>query len=205
MGIRCRKDESRIEHILKNLKILTEKRMDVGIFASQNEKMLMIANAHEFGAHITPKNGKYLSIPLERNFRGVSPKNVSGLFVYRSKTGNLFLARKKGKKELQMCYWLTKEINIPERSFLRAGFDANRIEMERFAEQTLAQCLPMKDGISRFYDAMGNFAVGKIRAFLIDLRDPPNAPLTVRLKKSSNPLVDTGHLGDVITYKIRKR
>lgn len=205
MGIRCRKDESRIEHILKNLKTLTENQMEVGIFASEGEMMLKIANAHEFGAHITPKNGKYLSIPLDRTFRDRSPREVPGLFVYRSKTGNLFLARKKGKKELQMCYWLTKEINIPERSFIRAGFDANRIEMEHFAEQTLADCLPLKDGIARFYDAMGNFAVGKIRAFLIDLRDPPNAPLTVRLKKSSNPLVDTGHLGDVITYRIRKR
>lgn len=194
-----------MQNLLKNLRILSEKELLVGIMSSQKEKMLMIANVHEFGAQIKAKNGKYLSIPLEKNFRHISPRQVSGLFVYRSRRGNLFLARRKGNGRLEMCYWLTKEVNIPERSFIRAGFDAHRIEMERFGEQSLAQFLPMRDGISRFYDAMGNFAVGKIRTFLVDLRDPANSPLTVKLKGSSNPLVGDGHLGNHITYRIRKK
>lgn len=209
MGIRCIKDESNIEHILKNLKVLSEKKMEIGIRSGQNEKLLMIANANEFGAHITPKNGKYLSIPLEPKYKHVSPRNVQGLFVFKSNKGNLFLVKSKGKrkKELEFCYWLTKEIDIPERSFIRAGFDAHKKDFEDFGENLLSQVITQKDGIQRFYEAMGEYVTGLIKAYLVDLRDPASSPLTIKLKtrNSTNPLVDTGRLRDAITYKIRKR
>lgn len=42
-----------------------------------------------------------------------------------------------------------------------------------------------------------------IQREIIDLREPPNSPATIAKKGSSNPLVDTGHMGDSVTYKIK--
>lgn len=42
-----------------------------------------------------------------------------------------------------------------------------------------------------------------IQQEIINLREPPNSPITIARKGSSNPLVDTGHMGDSVTYKIK--
>ena len=51
-------------------------------------------------------------------------------------------------------------------------------------------------------DAMGIEMQGVIRQFLTDLTDPPNSPETIRRKKSSNPLIDTGQLRTAIDYEV---
>ena len=43
---------------------------------------------------------------------------------------------------------------------------------------------------------------GKIREYMTDLRNPANANITVAVKGSSNPLVDTGHLISAIDYEV---
>ena len=37
-----------------------------------------------------------------------------------------------------------------------------------------------------------------------NLSDPPNSPITIHNKKSSNPLIDTGRLRQSVTYKVVK-
>ena len=93
-------------------------------------------------------------------------------------------------------------IIIPERSFLRAGFDANADEIQEKMDHLLDLVFSLKITGKAALEALGVFVVGRIQAYLVDLKTPPLKDQTIRRKGSSNPLVDTGQLKDSITWKI---
>ena len=49
---------------------------------------------------------------------------------------------------------------------------------------------------------LGILAQGDIQAEITALASPPNSPVTVALKGSSNPLIDTGEMRGAVTYKV---
>ncbi len=97
---------------------------------------------------------------------------------------------------------------IPERSFIRAGFDANKERIDQICEMALNEAIEgALNGSSQLdaksmYDLIGLQVADIIREFLTDLRIPPNAPSTIRRKGSSNPLIDTGQLRSSIVWKV---
>lgn len=96
----------------------------------------------------------------------------------------------------------TTVIHIPERSFLRSGFDENIEEITRKVESLLPNVL--EDGISAdaFMDMVGLEFAGLIQKKLRDLRDPANSSMTTERKGSTNPLIDTGRLVGAISHKV---
>lgn len=97
----------------------------------------------------------------------------------------------------------TTTINIPERSFIRAGFDANKQKFMQL-ENELAKVLTFELDVDVFMNTAGEFCVGLLQEYLTDLSSPPNSPMTIMLKKSSNPLIDTGKLRSSIDFRIEK-
>lgn len=91
---------------------------------------------------------------------------------------------------------------IPERSYLRAGFDANLDKIQREFELLLSQVLELKITGKSALDLIGASVTTKIQDFLVELKEPPLAESTIRAKGSSNPLIDTGQLMNSITWKI---
>lgn len=51
-------------------------------------------------------------------------------------------------------------------------------------------------------DRIGLTVQGMIQKEIVDLRSPPNAPSTIRRKKSDNPLVDTGLMRLSTSYQV---
>jgi len=51
-------------------------------------------------------------------------------------------------------------------------------------------------------DAIGGYAATHIQQFMVDLKHPPNAPITIARKGSSNPLIDTGQLMNSVTWQV---
>ena len=51
---------------------------------------------------------------------------------------------------------------------------------------------------------LGDFFRGELQQTIVDLDTPPNAALTIMLKGSSNPLIDTGQLKNSITYVVNE-
>ena len=49
---------------------------------------------------------------------------------------------------------------------------------------------------------IGAYAAGVLRDRIDTLKDPENAASTIELKGSDNPLVDTGHLGDAVSWEV---
>lgn len=164
-------DRSRIDEILTNLAELESMYVVVGITASADSKLIMIANVHEYGC----------DIPVTDKMRG--------FFLY-----HFGVPLKKS----------TTVIKIPERSFIRSGFDKN---YEKFAdyEDLLMKVIDGQIKAKEFYEIIGQASAQTIQNYLIsEVNSPPNSPLTIANKGKSNPLVDTGRLANAISYEIRR-
>ena len=96
----------------------------------------------------------------------------------------------------------TEAINIPERSFIRAGFDENVSKIQQQAEILIDDVLSLKIGAKAFYEALGGAVVSMFQDYLTEISSPPLSSVTIERKGSSNPLIDTGRLRQAITYRV---
>lgn len=96
----------------------------------------------------------------------------------------------------------TTTITIPERSFLRSGFDENHKKVAKDSEPMVSAMLGGKMTVQAGAGAIGQQLADAIKKYARDLRSPANHPFTVDQKGSSNPLVDTGSLIGAITFEI---
>ena len=96
----------------------------------------------------------------------------------------------------------TTEITIPERSFLRAGFDKYHEEVLETTEAVLPDVLLGTMSVDQYAELVGLQLKGKIQNYAVELRSPPNHRFTVDQKRSSNPLVDTGQMINGISYEV---
>lgn len=96
----------------------------------------------------------------------------------------------------------TKVITIPERAFLRNGYDEGRDDVIKDAEDIMGEVLSGNIPVEMFLGQVGEWMVSYIRDYATELDSPPNHPFTVDQKGSSNPLVDTGDMIASISYEV---
>ena len=93
-------------------------------------------------------------------------------------------------------------IGVPERSFLRAPIAANMDKYKKAFDWFVKRCGDGKISIDNALGQIGFMVVGDIQSAISQGINPPNAPETIRRKKSSTPLIDTGRLRQSITFRI---
>lgn len=98
----------------------------------------------------------------------------------------------------------TTEIVIPERSFLRSGFDENAEKVLKATEAVLPDVLIGTMSVEQYAKLVGLQLASAIKEYAVNLSSPPNHPFTKKQKGSSNPLVDTGNMINGITYEVVK-
>lgn len=98
---------------------------------------------------------------------------------------------------------------IPERPFLRNAMRANRDKYRKLMASSawpiLKAAATGKDAAGMKLEALrslGALAQGDIQAEITALSSPPNAPLTIALKGSNNPLIDTGEMRRGVSWRI---
>lgn len=96
----------------------------------------------------------------------------------------------------------TTKIVIPERSYLRSGYDENVDDITDKMKQMMADVIDGSINQDVFLNAIGVEFAGLIQKKLRDLRDPVNSSMTIERKGSSNPLVDTGRLVGSIRHEV---
>lgn len=204
------KDVNNTHRLLKTLKVLEHKEIQVGVFGKDNYRypneadLVTIAAVHEFGANIKTRNAKWLTIPIHPAAKGRRARDFSGLFFYQPKGKDYaFLARKKGKKGVENLFLLMKSVKIPERSFLRSGYDAHEKEIADKIFKLLPNVLAGAVPLGTFLDAVGLEFAGKIQSHAKKLRRPGNAEATKATKGSSNPLYDTGRMIGAIRHEVK--
>lgn len=95
----------------------------------------------------------------------------------------------------------TTHIHIPERSFLRAGFDANQAEVVSKAQEVLKDVASGKTTANGWCQAVGSDLSSKIKEYAVGLGSPANSGFTTGRKGSGNPLVDSGDMIGGITWR----
>lgn len=96
----------------------------------------------------------------------------------------------------------TAEIVIPERSFLRAGYDKSKEDVLRTAERALPAFLEGKMTESQYLEMIGAQLRDAIKEYAIELSDPPKQDWPTRDPAKSNPLVMSGDMVGSIDYEI---
>lgn len=98
----------------------------------------------------------------------------------------------------------TEYIIIPERAFLRTGFDKNEKEILDKTDKLIPDVLNGTLSHRQFCKTIGLLMKSAIQDYAVELDAPPNHPFTAKKKKSSNPLVDTGDMIGAIDYEVVK-
>lgn len=91
-------------------------------------------------------------------------------------------------------------VGVPKRDFMAMSRDG-------IAEKTapiIAKALEVENPES-MYNAAGLSAQDEIRNSITVLDSPPNSPATIMKKGFDNPLVETSHMVQSVTYVIRDR
>lgn len=93
---------------------------------------------------------------------------------------------------------------IPPRPFLLNAVRKNRAKylenMRKGAKGIIRGTHSTRAILSR----LGIEAADDIRQEITDLKSPPNSPTTIKMKGSSNPLIDTGEMRSKVTWKVGK-
>ncbi len=91
---------------------------------------------------------------------------------------------------------------IPERPFFRNAL----AESERSVGRILQAGLDTKKMVvdERLAGRVGAHVQGQIQESITALKEPPNAPETVRRKGSSDPLMDTGTLRNSVSWEVER-
>ena len=90
-------------------------------------------------------------------------------------------------------------LNIPMRPFFRNAINKN---IKKWYA-TLQNAITQNATPSKALSIVGELARADIIQSITDLRMPPNAESTIKQKKSTNPLIDTGLMRRSVTYKVK--
>ncbi len=91
---------------------------------------------------------------------------------------------------------------IPQRSFLRAWFDENQAKTKEATKRMAQSVLKGKRTRAQAIELLAQSFVGQIQRRIAQGIAPPNSPITIALKGSSTPIIETGQVRSAITYAI---
>lgn len=96
-------------------------------------------------------------------------------------------------------------VHIPARPFLDVGGLNAAFETKELRKNLLKKIRSGEIDMNKAADMVGAKAAAIMKRTIRDFDDPPNAPSTIRRKKSANPLIDTGLMVQSVTWEVRKR
>lgn len=179
--------------IAKNIKGLTKKEVAVGFPAGgkaasltydNGMSVLDVAIANQFGADI--------------NHPGGTPYMIGS-------DGKAIFVKKDSPDAARLPKTKPHRIKIPARPFMDQGTEAMiadvKGEMEAVAKQANRREVSAEQALKK----VGLFGEKSIQEAITDGTYEPNAPSTVRRKKSSKPLIDTGKMRQSVASVVRDR
>ena len=89
---------------------------------------------------------------------------------------------------------------IPQRPFLRSAFDMNKSKLNEVNSKLVDDIYLRRKSLKAGLSTLGEVFTRMVQTRIKTLRTPANAVLTIKIKKSSNPLIDKGQLRQSITH-----
>lgn len=128
---------------------------------------------------------------LDKRFNKVKNKKVEvGFFDTATYPDGTYVAQVALENEIGTY-------KVPPRPFFTQAVQKNKKKWLRLLKKSM-----MTSTETDALDILGEKMRGDIVRSIIRLKEPPNAPYTIKKKKSSNPLVDTGHLNKSVDYEL---
>lgn len=190
MSVKFKTKVNKFPQMEASIKGINGRKIKVGVFGEH----AWLAGIHEYGMVIKAKNKKYLTVPCNKKAKEKKAGDFKDLFVFTAKSGEKFLARSGRKKELELLFWLTESVNIPERAFLRGGFDSCHERVVDRAERAFASMLTSKEVPLEMLKSIGQMLATQIKTYARNLDTPANKSMTIETKGSTHPLRDTGNM-----------
>ncbi|WP_306568986.1 hypothetical protein [Faecalispora jeddahensis] len=204
-----------INRIKAELEALNHLRIKVGIQGDEDSDLLMIAHVHEYGATITAKRAKNLAIPIHKDSYGKSPRDFEGLFFIESDAGYVFgVVAKKGRKDLtkednlKFLFLLLPSVTIPERSFIRAGYDHNVNRLAEVVKDQVHEIIFNDKSARQAAEYIGGKAVDFIKEYIntaSNFKSKGDIQQKAAPTWAGSPLVVTGRLRNSITFVVEEK
>ena len=98
----------------------------------------------------------------------------------------------------------TGRVKIPRRSWLRGYINESAPILRKRLRRSIVHAMHLRKtrSLTGAMQVFGAVAAGEIQRRIARGIPPPNAPITIEIKGSSKPLIDTGRLRQSITYEV---
>ena len=93
---------------------------------------------------------------------------------------------------------------IPSRPFMRNSMRKHKKDIRKGLKRVARAETGAKPANIQMM-RLGMAAQNWVRREITDLRTPPNAPMTIARKRSSNPLIDSGRMRQEIQFRVLNR
>jgi len=91
-------------------------------------------------------------------------------------------------------------VKIPPRPFMSTSFDESMDGLNRLKQKLYIKIINGEITLKVALSIIGEYMVAKTKKKIRDIKSPPNAPSTIKKKKSSNPLIDSGQMINSVTH-----
>lgn len=179
--------------ILQQLNYLEQNAVDIGLQAGESNEdgmdMAYLGAVHEFGATI--------NVPARKvtTYHKVKKNGDMKKGFAKKKAANFAMDHDAD------AYTIT----IPSRPFMRNTFDKKQGEIDSFMQRLIKNIYSRQIAADTALKLIGEKYESMIKQNLRDGNWEPNAPSTIRKKKSSRPLIDLGRLRNTIRYVVKRR
>lgn len=188
--------------LIEQLQTLARLQIRVGVLGSSDGELLRIAYVQEFGMTIVPKRAKNLAIPLKPSMRGKSPRDVPNTWILES-DGKRFIVRNQGKDGIEFLFLLLPRVTIPERSYIRAGYDGNKDLIAAACSQAVKAVISGQIDAVTAANHVGVASVNLIKRYMRSAGYRPKSAITLASAPGkTTPLIQTGRLLESITYEV---
>jgi hypothetical protein len=89
---------------------------------------------------------------------------------------------------------------IPARSFVRSYFDGNNKDIQKFADRLYSQVILGRKTTRKALGLLGEYVKAGVQKQIDKVFYPALKPATIKRKKSSKPLIDTGQMRASVTH-----
>lgn len=93
------------------------------------------------------------------------------------------------------------EFGTPARPFMRLSIDTNKAKISSFVLKTQRAVIDGNINVKQGLKRNGAFIKSLIQKMITDLKEPPNAPETIRRKGFNDPLIDTKQMLNGVDHK----
>ncbi|HBR6996794.1 TPA: hypothetical protein L9217_000767 [Klebsiella aerogenes] len=93
---------------------------------------------------------------------------------------------------------------IPSRPFMRSYFDSSIDDLTRFSARGIAMVISGRGTMNQFFNAAGVRMVNGVKKSINNGAWVPNSLVTIALKGSDKPLIDTGVMLNSVAFAIHK-